>query len=1080
MRRKNINSILIVGSGAIKIGEAGEFDYSTSQAIKALREEGVKTIVVNPNIATIHTDERFVDKVYSVPIRSEFLEEIIAKERPDGILLGFGGQTALNCGVELAEKGILDKYNVEVLGTSIRSIELADNRELFKKTMVARGIPVPKSKNADDLSSALQAATEIGFPVIVRVAYTLGGQGSGVAFNESQLTDIVLRGLSYSRIHQVLVEEYLDKWKEIEYEIMRDQDDNCTIVCNMENLDPMGVHTGDSIVVAPSQTLTNREYNLLRETGQKVIRALGIIGECNIQFAVNPRSEDYRVIEVNSRLSRSSALASKATGYPIAYIAAKLSIGYTLPELTNKITGVTTACFEPSLDYIVVKIPRWDFQKFRRVSRGIGTQMKSVGEVMAIGRNFEEAFQKAIRMLDIDRELTDVKDLPLEPGRIRKEVGQPTDLRIFFVVKALKVGMKIDELSILSGIDLWFLDKIRNILEFEKTIKKTSLNPDVLKKAKTLGFSDHKIGELVGRTEDQIRELRKQNGITPWVKQIDSLAAEWPATTNYLYMTYGGDRDDLEYSAKSRVIVLGSGCYRIGSSVEFDWCCVNMALALGGKTNEVIMVNCNPETVSTDFDVLDKLYFEELSFERVLDIVEKEKPLGVVVSVGGQIPNNLALKLAGYVRILGTSPSSIDIAEDRSKFSRLLDELSIEQPKWSAVTDLEAARSFSWQIGYPVLIRPSYVLSGSAMNVAFDPGELTAFIKAASRISKKYPVVISKFLTKAREVEVDGVSDGDRVFIGSLVEHVENAGVHSGDATMSIPTLTISPNAKDRIRDYARRIARSLQIKGPFNIQFLVKNDNVLVIECNLRASRSMPFVSKTIKTNLMDLAANALMDEPIEEGEGTPSRHAVKAPQFSFTRLDKADPVTGVEMVSTGEVACFGDTFEDAFIMALSASNFYVPGKGDGVLITMGENRKEIVPYARALASSGYKIFATKHTMEDFVKNGIHCQMLHKVSEEKKPNILDYIVSKEIKLVINIPSPHGDPKAKTILKDEYLIRRKAAEFGIPVITNLELARTLIRSLTRLNHHRPVGREAKAKQTSEGRVERLAVAPPAT
>ncbi len=1067
-----------MGSGAIKIGEAGEFDYSTSQAIKALREEGIRTIVVNPNIATIHTDERFADKVYSVPIRSEFLEEIIQKERPDGILLGFGGQTALNCGVELAEKGVLDKYEVEVLGTSIRSIELADNRALFKKTMLDKGIPVPKSKNVNDLTSALDAAGEIGFPVIIRVAYTLGGQGSGVAFNESELKDIVLRGLSYSRIHQVLVEEYLDKWKEIEYEVMRDQEDNCTIVCNMENLDPMGVHTGDSIVVAPSQTLTNREYNLLRETGQKVIRALGIIGECNIQFAVNPRSEDYRVIEVNSRLSRSSALASKATGYPIAYIAAKLSIGYTLPELTNKITGVTTACFEPALDYIVVKIPRWDFQKFRRVSRGIGTQMKSVGEVMAIGRCFEEGFQKAVRMLDIDRELTDVSDLPSEPGRIRKEVGQPTDLRIFFVVKALRAGMRIDELSRLSGIDSWFLDKISNILEFEKTIRRGRLHSEVLRKAKVLGFSDHRVGELIGRTEDQIREFRKVNGITPKTKRIDSVAAEWPATTNYLYMTYGGDRDDLEYSAKDRVVVLGSGCYRIGSSVEFDWCCVNMALALEGKTDEVIMVNCNPETVSTDFDVLDKLYFEELSFERVLDIVDKEKPRGVVVSVGGQIPNNLALKLAGHVRILGTSPQSIDITEDRSKFSRLLDELGIEQPRWSMVADLDSARSFAREIGYPVLIRPSYVLSGSAMNVAFDPRELTAFIRAASRISRKYPVVISKFLSKAREVEVDGVSDGERVFIAAVIEHVENAGVHSGDATMSIPTLTIRPNIQERIKAYSRRIARSLQIKGPFNIQFLVKNDKVLVIECNLRASRSMPFVSKTIGRNLMDMAAKALMDEQVEEGEGHPSQHAVKAPQFSFTRLDKADPVTGVEMVSTGEVACFGDTFEDAFIMALSASNFYVPRKGDAVLITMGETRKEITPYARALVSNGYRIFATKHTMEDFVKNGIACQMLHKVSEKKKPNILDYIMSKEIKLVINILSPHGDPKAKTILRDEYLIRRKAAEFGIPVVTNLELARALIKSLTRLDCHRkPIVRKRKVTRAVRERSEELALTP---
>ena len=1044
-----IRSVLIVGSGAIKIGEAGEFDYSTSQAIKALREEGIRTIVVNPNIATIHTDTRFADKIYSVPIRVEFLEDIIARERPDGILLGFGGQTALNCGVELSEKGLLEKYNLAVLGTSIRSIELADNRDLFKKTMLSHGIPVPKSKNASDLNAAIEAAREIEYPVMVRVAYTLGGQGSGVARNEEELKEIVLRGLSYSRIHQVLVEEYLDKWKEIEYEVMRDQNDNCTIVCNMENLDPMGVHTGDSIVVAPSQTLTNREYNLLRETGQRVIRALGIIGECNIQFAVDPKSDEYRVIEVNSRLSRSSALASKATGYPIAYVAAKLSIGYTLPELINKITGVTTACFEPSLDYIVVKIPRWDFQKFRRASRGIGTQMKSVGEVMAIGRCFEEAFQKAIRMLDIGRELTETHDLPNEHNRIRKEVGKPTDLRIFYVVKALKAGMKIEDLSGLSGIDRWFLDKIQRIIEFERNLRHGKLSPEMLRKAKVLGFSDKRIGSLTGRNEEQVRQLRRQYRITPAVKKIDSLAAEWPASTNYLYMTYGGDIDDLEFTPGNRVLVLGSGCYRIGSSVEFDWCCVNMALALEKKTDEVVMVNCNPETVSTDFDVVDKLYFEELSLERVLDIVEKETPQGVVVSVGGQIPNNLALRLAGHVRILGTSAESIDVAEDRSKFSRLLDELGIEQPAWSSVTDLDEARRFSKSIGYPVLVRPSYVLSGSAMNVAFDSKELTAFIKAAARISKKYPVVISKFLMKAREVEVDGVCDGERVYIGSVVEHVENAGVHSGDATMSIPTLTIRRDLKDKIRNYSRRIARSLKIKGPFNIQFLVKSDKVLVIECNLRASRSMPFVSKTTGTNLMDIAAKALMGERIEEGEGLPRGYAVKAPQFSFTRLDKADPVTGVEMVSTGEVACFGEKFEDAFIMALQASNFYVPKSGDGILITMGQTRREIIPFAKALVSNGYRIFATKHTAEDFVKNSIECQMLHKVSEKTKPNILDFLLNKEIRMVINIPRAGEDDRR--ILRDEYLIRRKAAEFGIPVVTNMELVRALVKSLTRLN-----------------------------
>ncbi len=1049
MKLDRIKKVLIVGSGAIKIGEAGEFDYSTSQAIKALREEGIRTIVVNPNIATIHTDERFADKVYSVPIRVEFLEEIIAKEEPDGILLGFGGQTALNCGVELSEKGILEKYNVTVLGTGIRSIELADNRELFKKTMVENGIPVPKSKKANDLQGALDAAGEIGYPVIVRVAYTLGGQGTGVAFGEKELREIALRGLSYSRISQILVEEYLEKWKEVEYEVMRDADDNCTIVCNMENLDPMGIHTGDSIVVAPSQTLTNREYNLLRETSFRVIRALDIIGECNIQFALDPKSEGYRVIEVNSRLSRSSALASKATGYPIAYIAAKVAIGYKLPELSNRITGATTACFEPSLDYVVVKSPRWDFQKFRRVSREIGTQMKSVGEVMAIGRCFEEALQKAVRMLDIGRELTDVSDLPGGPSRVRREIGEPTDQRIFYVVKGLASGFSIDEISRLSGIDKWFLYKLANILDCEKSFKNRGPEPDLVRGAKELGSSDRRIGELLHMGEDEVRKFRKDHGIVPCTKQIDSMAAEWPAVTNYLYMTYGGAQDDIDYTMRNRVIVLGSGCYRIGSSVEFDWCCVNMAVALKKRTEEVVMVNCNPETVSTDFDILDKLYFEELTLERVLDIVEKENPRGVVVSVGGQTPNNLAPRLAKHVEILGTSPESIDVAEDRSKFSNLLDSLRIKQPKWSKVESLKQAVQFSRSIGFPVLIRPSYVLSGSAMNVAFDDKELVAYIRQAAKISRENPVVISKFVTGAREVEVDGISDGARVFIGAVMEHVENAGVHSGDATMSIPTLTIRSEVKGKILAYSRRIARSLGIRGPFNIQYLVKNDQVLVIECNLRASRSMPFVSKTIGRNLMDLAADAIMGEKIEDGEGTPRSFAVKAPQFSFTRLEKADPVTGVEMVSTGEVACFGETFQDAFVKALLASNFYVPVRGDAVLITMGETRRDILPYARMLFRTGYKIFATQHTAEEFQVNGIDCKVLHKVSERTKPNILDHLTSKEIKLVINIPAHHGDVRAHNILRDEYLIRRKAAEFGIPVVTNLELAKALVKSLVK-------------------------------
>jgi carbamoyl-phosphate synthase large subunit len=1050
MKLAGVQKVLIIGSGAIKIGEAGEFDYSTSQAIKALREEGVETVIVNPNIATIHTDKKFAGTVYSVPIKKEFIEEILAKERPQGILLGFGGQTALNSGMELAESGILEKYSVKVLGTGIHSIEMADNRELFKTTMMTNGIPVPKSKTASNLSSALEAAKEIGYPVIVRVAYTLGGQGSGVAFDEAKLREIAQRGLAYSRISQILVEEYLDKWKEVEYEVMRDRDDNCTIVCNMENMDPMGIHTGDSIVVAPSQTLTNREYNILRATAQRVIRTLGIIGECNIQFALNPRSEEFRVIEVNSRLSRSSALASKATGYPIAYIAAKLSIGFTLPELSNKMTGATTACFEPSLDYVVVKMPRWDFRKFRRASSDIGTQMKSVGEVMAIGRCFEEALQKAVRMLDLGRELTD-DDLETGSQRIVRELKAPTDRRIFYVAKALKSGLTGERVSELTGIDPWFLNKILNILHTEEEIKREGISEETVRKAKVLGFSDRKIGELVGQTELELREFRTKVGIVPCTKQIDTLAAEWPANTNYLYLTYGGSEDDLRFEDKERIIVIGSGCYRIGSSVEFDWCCVNMALALRKHGREVVMVNCNPETVSTDFDVLDKLYFEELTVERILDIVDKERPSGLVVSVGGQTPNNLVHGLASHATILGTAPEGIDMAEDRSKFSLLLDKLGIEQPQWSKFESLEGAKKFAETIGYPVLVRPSYVLSGAAMNVAVDENQLTEYVREAAKISKEYPVVISKFITGAREVEVDGVSDGENVFVGAVIEHVENAGVHSGDATMSIPTITIKEDSKKRVLEYSRKIARSLKIKGPFNIQFLVKNGDVQVIECNVRASRSMPFVSKMTGTNLMDLAAKAIVGEKIPNGEGHAVGYGVKAPQFSFTRLDKADPVTGVEMVSTGEVACFADNFQDAFINALIASNFYVPKKGDAVLITMGKTRTGIIPYARMLSENGYRIYATRHTAEEFARMGIESSTLYKIREKKNPNILDYIINREIKLVINIPSLEQEAESRLVLQDEYVIRRKASEFGIPVVTNLQLAQALVRSLIARN-----------------------------
>ncbi|MCJ7762285.1 carbamoyl-phosphate synthase (glutamine-hydrolyzing) large subunit, partial [Candidatus Bathyarchaeota archaeon] len=895
---ESIKKVLIIGSGAIKIGEAGEFDYSGAQAIKAVKEEGIEVVLVNPNVATIQTDKKFVgDKAYFLPTTPEFVEKVIEKEKPDGILLGFGGQTALNCGTELAEKGILDKYGVRVLGTSVEAIERADNRDLFRRTMLNAGIPILRSKKANTIEEAVQAAKEVGYPVMIRVAYTLGGQGTGAAFNEEDLRRIASIGLVHSRISQVLVEEYVGKWKEIEYEVLRDHDDNCMIVCSMENFDPMGVHTGDSIVVAPSQTVSDEEYKKLKATSFAVLRALGLVGECNIQFAVHPKTGEYKVIEVNSRLSRSSALASKATGYPIAYVKAKIALGYRLAEIGNKATKKPAGSLEPDVDYIVVKMPRWDFQKFRNLNCRLGTQMKSVGEVMAIAKTFEEALQKAVRMVDIGRELTDeLNENDLQ--KIKNELAYPTDKRLFYVVEAIRKGISIEEIYGLTGIDPCFLNGIKKIVDFENALKKSELTQENLKKAKMLGFSDKKLARLFGKSEAEIRQLREKFGIKPFVKQIRT-AKRWSETANYLYCTYNSDTNDIEFIKTNKAVVLGSGCYRIGSSVEFDWCCVNTTWSLKEKgIKEVVMINCNPETVSTDFDVLDKLYFEELTLERVLDIVQKEKLPSVVVSVGGQIPNNLALKLVrNGVKILGTSAEDIDRAEDRSKFSDLLDSLEIEQPEWSKTESLEKSKMFASRIGYPVLIRPSYVLSGSAMNVAFDESQLEDYLKKATEVSQEHPVVISKFMLNAREVEMDGVCDGENVFVGAIIEHVENAGVHSGDATMSIPAMTIDEITKEKLRKTTRKIARGLHIKGPFNIQYLVKNRDVYVIECNLRASRSMPFVSKAIGKNLMDIAASAMLGEKIEDGEAVTERFGVKYPQFSFMRLEGADPVTGVEM---------------------------------------------------------------------------------------------------------------------------------------------------------------------------------------
>jgi carbamoyl-phosphate synthase large subunit len=1061
-----IRKVLVLGSGAIKIGEAAEFDYSGSQCLKALKEEHIETVLINPNIATIQTDPRFADKVYLLPVTPEYVEKVIQKEKPDSVLLGFGGQTALNCGVELAKKGIFEKYNVKVLGTPVRAIEETEDRELFRQAMLRAGVPPLKSKSATSVKAALGVAEEIGYPVIVRVAYTLGGKGSGVAYNAKELREIVTRALAQSMITQVLVEEYVGHWKEIEYEVMRDYTGNCLTVCNMENFDPMGVHTGDSIVVSPSQTLTNREYHLIRSSSIDTIRSLGIVGECNIQWALHPKSEEYRVIEVNARMSRSSALASKVTGYPLAYIAAKLNIGYLLPELVNKVTGVTTACFEPALDYVVVKIPRWDLQKFKNADRHLGPQMRSVGEVMAIGRCFEEALQKAVRMLDIGKlgvvcNPEDDEPEPLE--RIKDVLANPTDERLFKIVKALKMGVSIEEIYRLSGIDPFFLYKIQNIIRMEEKLRKMHLEDSeavkMLREAKRIGFSDEQIAACIQVSEPTVREFRKQCRIAPVVKQIDTLAAEWPARTNYLYLTYGGDEDDIEFSHDlTKVMVLGAGVFRIGSSVEFDWCGVNTVWALKKYgIQEAIMVNYNPETVSTDYDVSDKLYFEELTLERILDIYEKEHPDGVVASVGGQIPNNLALKLSrSGVNLLGTSAEDIDRAEDRSKFSALLDQLGIPQPKWSKLTSIQSAKKFAEEIGYPVIVRPSYVLSGSAMRVAYDETALENYLKLAAKVSKDNPVVISKFMEHAKEVEVDGVSDGEICLIGAIMEHVENAGVHSGDATMSIPPQTISLEVQQKIEDATQKIVKALRIKGPYNIQYLVKDGVVYVIECNLRASRSMPFVSKTRGVNLIDLATFAMLGWKFKELPQLSFpriRHVgVKVPQFSFMRLSGADPVLGVEMLSTGEVACLGENFADAFSKALEAAEFRIPPKGGSVLLTIGgkEPKKRAVPIAKALEEMGFKIYATQHTAEVLREAGLkNVTTLYKIKEaDANPNILDYLQERKIDLVINVPMANKSTSYTEVLTDGYIIRRQAVEFNVPVITNLELASQLVKVLT--------------------------------
>ena len=1066
--------VLILGSSALKIGEAGEFDYSGSQAIKALKEEGIYTVLVNPNIATIQTSDFLADQVYFLPVTPQFVEKVIAKERPDGILLGFGGQTALNCGLELADNGTLKRYRVRVLGTPLMTIKATEDRELFVKKLSEVDLKVPKSSAVASVDEALLEAERIGYPVMLRIAYALGGLGSGICFSEKEVKELATKAFCFTA--QILVEEYLEGWKEVEYEVVRDSFDNCITVCNMENFDPMGIHTGESIVVAPSQTLSNTEYHLLRTVAQKAVRHLGVVGECNIQYALDPSSADYRIIEINARLSRSSALASKATGYPLAFIACKLALGYSLTEIENSITRVTKACFEPALDYIVVKIPRWDLRKFRMVSNRIGSGMKSVGEVMAIGRSFEEALQKALRMLEIGVPGLVCNDY-FSFDDLEQEISQPTDLRVFAIPKALKQGRSVDEVYKLSHVDRWFLHKIKNIVEIEgKLCRGAGHLPDreLLLEAKRAGFSDLQIAQLLGTETEEIRSLRKNYGITPKVKQIDTLGAEYPARTNYLYLTYNGSEDDIEFPDRSdladrseesqsatdlvsgvargvarSVIVLGSGAYRIGSSVEFDWCCVNTVRTLKEIGYSTIMINYNPETVSTDYDECDRLYFDELSLETVRDIYEKEAPEGIVISMGGQIPNNLAMKLheAG-VRILGTPVQSIDNVEDRHKFSKLLDDLEIDQPEWNELVSLEEAKGFANKVGYPVLVRPSYVLSGAAMSVASNDSELERYLGKAARVSQDYTIVISKFIENAKEIEIDGVANRGELVCDAISEHVEFAGVHSGDATLVLPPQRTYLETIRRIRKITRKIIKELDIMGPFNIQFVARGNDVKVIECNLRASRSFPFVSKIFKINFIDIAAKVITGQPVERIDRSSldlDYVGVKAPQFSFTRLEGADPTLGVEMASTGEVACLGDDFEEAFLKSLLSVGYRVPESS--ILLSTGpiESKADFLESAKILQDLGLRLFATRGTADFLRNNGIESDVLYWPLEQQSPNTVDYIRDGKIDLVINIPKNYQEEE----LTNDYIIRRSAVDFGVPLITNLQLARRFIEAIAR-------------------------------
>lgn len=1056
MKDESIKKVLLLGSGALKIGEAGEFDYSGSQALKALREEGIKTVLINPNIATVQTSEGVADQIYFLPVQPYFVERVIAKERPDGILLSFGGQTALNCGVELYKSGILEKYNVRVLGTPVQAIIDTEDRELFVDKLNEIDVKTIKSEACSDIAHARKAAAELGYPVIIRAAYALGGLGSGFCDNEKELDKLAEKAFAFSP--QVLVEKSLKGWKEIEYEVVRDRYDNCITVCNMENFDPLGIHTGESIVIAPSQTLTNSEYNKLRALSIKIIRHIGIIGECNVQYAFDPQSEDYRVIEVNARLSRSSALASKATGYPLAFVAAKLGMGYGLFELKNSVTKTTSAFFEPALDYVVCKIPRWDLSKFHGVDKELGSSMKSVGEVMAIGRNFEEAIQKGLRMIGQGMHGF-VENKELQIDNIDEALRMPTDKRIFIISKAMRAGYTIDQIHELTKIDKWFLHKLRHIIDIDLQLRKcTSVNvldKDLLREAKVYGFTDFQIaravhleGEISNMHKAQlvIRNLRKQYGIQPVVKQIDTLAAEYPAQTNYLYVTYSGTANDVQFgNDKQSIIVLGSGAYRIGSSVEFDWCGVQALNTIRKEGYRSIMINYNPETVSTDYDMCDRLYFDELTFERVMDIIEMEKPHGVIVSTGGQIPNNLAVWLDEQnVPILGTTAKDIDNAEDRAKFSSMLAEHGINQPEWSALTTMEDIDTFVDRVGFPVLVRPSYVLSGAAMNVCSNREELERFLKLAAKVSAEHPVVVSKFIENAKEIEMDAVARNGEIIAYAISEHIEFAGVHSGDATIQFPPQKLYVETVRRIKRISRQIAAALHINGPFNIQYMARDNDILVIECNLRASRSFPFVSKVLKLNLIDLATKVMLGIPVEK----PNKNlfdldyvGIKASQFSFNRLQKADPVLGVDMSSTGEVGCIGEDTSTTLLKSMLSVGQRIPEKN--ILLSTGtaKEKAEMLDAARLLKQHGYKLFATGGTSKYLEDQGIENTRVYWPSDEgRHPQALDMLHNHEIDMVVNIPKDLTSHE----LTNGYKIRRAAIDLNVPLITNSRLASAFI------------------------------------